>query len=56
MADGIGTCPYRGTECLRANCTHFDSEASICIISQGTKTANELLKDIKKILKDILAK
>lgn len=56
MADGIGTCPYRGTECVEHKCTHWNTVGAMCIISHGTLAANDLLKDIKKILKDILAK
>lgn len=56
MADGTGTCPYRGTVCEKDKCTHFNTVGQVCIVSQGTLVANDLLKDIKKILKDILEK
>jgi len=50
MSDGVGTCPYRGTECKKENCSHFDTAASICIISQGTLVANDALIEIRDLL------
>lgn len=52
MADGKGSCPSRGTECIEIACTHYDSKREQCVYTSDL----DLLEKIKKVLDDILAK
>ena len=52
MANGRGSCPHRGTNCIEEKCTHWDTKSETCVYSEML----DILKKVKKVLDDILLK